>query len=285
MNSHLDLDVKLLSLNVRGLNKSIKRRSIFRWLHNQKLQFAFLQETYSSKNYAHIWEAEWGAKTFFSHGTSHSKGVMTLINPRLDFKVNTSISDKNSRFLILDLVIDETRLILVNIYAPNDTSQQVAFFKELEHHLAEFAEENVVIAGDFNCALESRDKKGGNPVSKKTLVIKEFERLSKLYNLIDIWRNLNPHTDRFTWRNKSFKIQCRLDFFLISKDLINDVQSCNILNAPESDHSAITLHLRSKELKQHKGPGLRKINSSLLEDEVYINKLRENIILFKKQVL
>ena len=75
MNSHLDLDVKLLSLNVRGLNKSIKRRSIFRWLHNQKLQFAFLQETYSSKSYAHIWEAEWGGKTFFSHGTSHSKGV------------------------------------------------------------------------------------------------------------------------------------------------------------------------------------------------------------------
>ena len=283
MNSHLDLDVKLLSLNVRGLNKSIKRRSIFRWLHNQKLQFAFLQETYSSKNYAHIWEAEWGGKTFFSHGTSHSKGVMTLINPRLDFKVNTSISDKNGRFLILDLVIDEAQLILVNIYAPNDTSQQVAFFKELEHHLAEFAQENVVSAGDFNCALASRDKKGGNPVSKKTLVIKEIERLSNLYNLIDIWRNLNPHTDRFTWRNKSFKIQCHLDFFLISKDLINDVQSCNILNAPESNHSATTLHLRSKELKQHKGPGFWKFNSSLLEDEVYINKLRENIILFQNK--
>ena len=283
MDSHLDLDVKFLSLNGRGLNKSIKRRSIFRWLHNQKLQFAFLQETYSSKNYAHIWEAEWGGKAFFSHGTSHSKGVMTLINPRLDFKVNASISDKNGGFLILDQVIDETHLILVNIYAPNDTSQQVAFFKELNHHLEEFAQENVVIAGDFNCALSSRDKKGGNPVSKKTLVIKEIERLSNLYNLTDIWRNLNPYTDRFTWRNKSFKIQCRLDFFLISKDLINDVQSCSILNAPESDHSAITLHLRSKELKQHKGPGFWKFNSSLLEDEVYINKLRENIILFKNK--
>ena len=102
MNSHLDLDVKFLSLNVSRLNKSIKRCSIFRWLHNQKLQFAFLQETYSSKNYAHMWEAEWGEKAFFSHGTSHTKGVMTLINPGLDFKVNTSISDKNGRFLILD---------------------------------------------------------------------------------------------------------------------------------------------------------------------------------------
>ena len=42
-------DVKFQSLNVRGLNKSIKRRSIFRWLHNQRFHFAFLQETYSSK--------------------------------------------------------------------------------------------------------------------------------------------------------------------------------------------------------------------------------------------
>ena len=61
------------------------------------------------------------------------------------------------------------------------------------------------------------------------------------------------------------------------------MQSCSILNALESDHSAITLHLRSKELKQHKGPGFWKFNSSLLEDEVYINKLRENIILFKNK--
>ena len=183
MNSHLGLDVKFLSLNVRGLNKSIKRRSIFRWLHNQKLQFTFLQETYSSKDSAYIWEAEWGGKAFFSHGTSHSKGVMILINPSLDFQVNTCISDKNGRFLILDLVIDETHLTLVNIYAPNDTSQQVVFFKELENQLSEFPQENLVVAGDFNCALSDRDKKGGNPVSKKALVIEEIEHLASLYDL------------------------------------------------------------------------------------------------------
>ena len=112
----------------------------------------------------HIWEAEWGGKALFSHGTLHSKGVMTLINPRLDFKVNRSISDKNGRFLILDLVIKETRLILVNNYAPNDSSQHMGFFKELQHRVVEFVQENFVIAGDFTC---SRDKRGGNPDLKK----------------------------------------------------------------------------------------------------------------------
>ena len=70
MNSHFNFDFKFQSLNVWGLNKSIKRRSIFRWLQDQNYHFTFLQETYSSIERAHIWEAEWGGKSFFSHGTS-----------------------------------------------------------------------------------------------------------------------------------------------------------------------------------------------------------------------
>ena len=110
MNSHFNFNFKFQSLNVNGLNKSIKRRSIFRWLHHRKYDFTFLQETYSSIEHARIWEAEWGGKVFFSHGTSHSKGVMTLINPILDFKVEKSICDKNGRLLILDLIVDDTHL-------------------------------------------------------------------------------------------------------------------------------------------------------------------------------
>ena len=51
---------------------------------------------------------------------------------------------------------------------------------------------------DFNCALHDKDKKGGNPGSKKILVIKKIEEIMNLYNLFDIWRNLNPETIRFT---------------------------------------------------------------------------------------
>ena len=81
MTSQPSFDVKFQSLNVRGLNKSIKRRTIFRWLHNQKHHFTFLRETYSSKQCAQTWEAELGGKVFFSQGSSHSKGVMILVNP------------------------------------------------------------------------------------------------------------------------------------------------------------------------------------------------------------
>ena len=49
---------------------------------------------------------------------------------------------------------------------------------------------------------EAQDKKGGNPVWKKSIVIKEVQHLANLYNLTDIWRDHNPNDDRFTWRNK-----------------------------------------------------------------------------------
>ena len=59
----------------------------------------------------------------FSHGTNHSKGVMILINPLLDCKIEKIITDKNGRFIIQKISLDEQAIVLVNIYAPNDANQ------------------------------------------------------------------------------------------------------------------------------------------------------------------
>ena len=59
--------------------------------------------------------------------------------------------------------------------------------------------------------------------------------------------------------------------------------TCEILNAPETDHSIIKLHLKSESSRQPKGPGFWKFNNSLLEDEKYTNKLCESITLFKNK--
>ena len=134
-----NVNIKCESLNVRGLNKSIKQRSIFRWLHNQNNHFTFLQETYSSKDCAKTWEAEWGGKVFFSHSSINSKGVMIFVNPKVELKIQKVISDNNGRFIILDAMVDDSHVILVNIYAPNDLNQQLAFFNDLQHTLQEFA--------------------------------------------------------------------------------------------------------------------------------------------------
>ena len=126
------------------------------------------------------------AKLSLATAQNHSKDVITLINPSVNFKVEKEIPDKQGRFIIVKLSLEEKVIVLVNIYAPNDVAQQVSFFKRLNQQLEEFAQDTIVIGGDFNCALTSNDKRGRKPVSKKS-VIQEINTLCDLYNLSDIW--------------------------------------------------------------------------------------------------
>jgi len=120
MNAINDLNFKCLTLNVRGLNKTFKCWLIFRWLHNQKQHFIFLQECYSTNLCTSKWKNEWGGKVAFSHGANHSKCVMILINPSLDCKIEKIITDKNGRFITQKFhLMNKLQCIvhvLVNIY-------------------------------------------------------------------------------------------------------------------------------------------------------------------------
>ena len=143
---------------------------------------------------------------------------MILINPKLDRKIEKVIADKDGRYIIADILLNQVRILLVNIYAPNDQTQQVLFFKRLQQHLEPFADEHIVVRGDFNCALTDKDKKGGHPVCKKAPVIKEINQLCCASNLTDVWRSLNPDLEALPGEI-SLKIQCRLDYFLVFQDL------------------------------------------------------------------
>ena len=54
-----------------------------------------------------------------------------------------------------------------------------------------------------------------------------------------------------------------------------------IINAPETDHSAITLYLKTEDLLQPKAPGFWKFNNSLLDDENFTSAIRESLPVFK----
>ena len=46
------------------------------WLSQQKADIIFLQETYSTEEVEDIWNTQDNGKSFYSHGTNHSCGVM-----------------------------------------------------------------------------------------------------------------------------------------------------------------------------------------------------------------
>ena len=274
-NINFNLNFSCISLNIRGLNKSIKRRKLFRWLHNSKSDIIFLQETYSDPNIESYWRAEWGGDVYFSHGTKHSRGVMILFRPAVKPESVQVISDKNGRFLILNAAIDGEDFVFVNIYSPNDQNTQVTFYENLLQKLRPFSTHNIILGGDFNCPLENIDKVGGKDISTKKKVIHLINELSNNLDLIDVWRLQNPTETRFTWSNNSGKIRCRLDYWLVSQRLIPSVNNTAIKSYFEADHSPIFIAFRQESKSgKSRGPGLWKFNNSLLENEDFVTKLK-----------
>ena len=137
------------------------RRQIFRWLHQQKPDVVFLQETYSSAQNLKTWEAEWGGKMIGSHGTNHSRGVMILFMSKLDVNIEQIICDKNGRYILAEALIEGEKFVFLNIYAPNDQTQQVQFLRGLSNSvLNKHAGERIVLGGDLNCVMNEIDKRG-----------------------------------------------------------------------------------------------------------------------------
>ena len=236
----LDLSrCSLLSLNVRGLKNQLKRRSIFSYLKNQKCLFYLLQETYSEIKDEALWKDEWGGGIFFSHGTSHQKGVCILINPSYDLPVASHYSDQEGRIVIINLIIQKVKLSLCNIYAPNNPMQQNKFIQSLNEVLLSKVEiHNVIIGGDWIVTLQSIDKKGGvhwKPSTYRDRLLLMMEEL----NLSNVFRKKNPSKKSYTYKSKHLKVKSRIDFFLVSNSIIKSVLATGPVISVATDHKAV----------------------------------------------
>ena len=136
----------------------------------------------------------------------------------------------------------------MNIYAPNDQTQQVKFLRDLSTSaLNQVVNEKVLLGGDFNCALSDLDKRGGHSFESKKAVIKEISEMKNTFDLVDMWRQKHPSAPGFTWSNVSLKIQCRLDYLFASQNLENLITDCQIISNIFSDHSALQLYINPEK--------------------------------------
>ena len=282
-------DLNIFSLNVRGIRDGNKRREIFRWLkryYNADKNFTFIQESHSVKTDENIWKNEWGANIVYSHGTNNSKGVMILFpNHVQNIEVIENWSDDDGRLCMTKLKCDQDIICLINVYAPTKNNQnlQVTFFEKLQKLVNENEEATFIIAGDFNTYLDpTLDKSGGN-IEPISLFSSKLQNFMESFQLNDVWRIYNPTTKRFTWRQNKPFIQSRLDYFLISTNLMQNVTQCDIKPSIKTDHSLLSLNIKLK-LGQKRGPGFWKFNSSLTKDEVYIKGIKDMIIQLKDEL-
>ena len=277
-----NLSLDLLSLNVRGIRSNGKRMTIFNWLntHTSDQAIIFLQETHSEQSDENSWATQFSCeKIFYSHGQRNARGVLIGVRKNLDFRLEDIHSDNERRFLILKCINQDTPFLLVNIYNVNYEHEQVKVLQTIKSLIYELDEEHdykVIAGGDFNFIQDTvLDSDGGSP-SLNTTSIAELAQLQDSRDLIDIWRIRNPYTRRFTFRQKTTLIQRRLDYFLISDILQENVKNVEVMPAICTDHSSIMLRFSNLE-KYSRGSSYWKFNNALLSDTVYINSMKEKI--------
>ena len=269
---------KFISLNVRGISNFRKRRTIFTWCRKQKADVIFLQETHSTKDNELLWKREWGAPLFCSHGANNSRGVAILIRNNFDCSIEEIVTDADGRYIMLNVLLKGERTILVNIYGPNRHNKLVDFYhsvlKSIKIH--NFDTDNIIMGGDFNCPLNPiLDKRGGNLMPRQS-VINAIESLQWELDLHDIWRIKNPTERSFTWSQPEPLVLSRLDYWIISNSLSDNVCDVDIIPSIKTDHSAIKIDFKDVG-DGVKGPGLWKLNCSLLRDEVYVDEINHMI--------
>ena len=88
-------------------------------------------------------------------------------------------TDKEGRILILDVSINDSEYILINLYNANTENEQIDVLSVLFELLEEFdinPTKQLVMAGDFNLFFNSKlEAQGGNPTLKKKSLAKLIE--------------------------------------------------------------------------------------------------------------
>ena len=278
----LDVNLNMISLNVKGLNCFKKRNKLITWLSRRSPDIILLQETFSVDIVERKWRCEWKdySDMYFSHGSNHSKGVMILLKQDLDYDVKDCLIDKNGRFIMLDIVINDTAFVIVNAYAPtsNSPTDQAHFFTDINEMIQKFnsnGDKYVIVGGDMNILMDlCLDRYGGNPKFNHN-VMDQVDNLLESHDLTDIWRVRNPNARQYTWRQNNPLIQSRLDYWFVSDILQDVISDINICPAICTDHAAICLKIRSN-YNSIKGPSYWKFNNSLCDDSQYCSDLSKN---------
>ena len=143
--------------------------------------------------------------------------------------------------------------MLVNLYNPNNEAEQVQTIEKVKLGIDQLDPDhdcNIIFGRDFNFIQDPvYDADGGSPTLKLSSIAHTAE-LKNSRDLVDIWHICNPFTKRFTFRQPTSFLQRRLDYFLVSHCLQNNIEIADITPAVCTDHSAILLKFSNSGKRQ-----------------------------------
>ena len=255
--------MKISSWNVNSVRARIT--NVLNYLKTSKPDILIIQEIKTEeKNFPFDRFKNLGYESYV-FGQKSYNGVAILSKQKIN-KINTQfIKDqkKQSRVIEGDIKNKSKNIKLINIYVPNGNPINTEkydykkkwfdlFIKKIKKTLEE--NRNIIIGGDFNVIPDEIDvydfKRYENDALYKLEIRKKFRELINL-GFQDIYRYFNKDKQEYTfwdymegaWKKNH---GMRIDHFLITNNLLNDIKSINIDKKPRSkvkpsDHTPIEL--------------------------------------------
>ena len=200
-------------------------------------------------------------------GQKSYNGVAIISKHELDNTNNNFIKDdlNQSRIITAELKLKKKKIHLINIYVPNGNPVDTEKYEYKKNWLKKFISNvekkiqknsNILIAGDFNIIPEEIDvhdfKRYENDALGRLEIRKKYRELINL-GFKDVYRFKNKTKQEYTfwdyfagsWQ-KNYGM--RIDHFLISNSLVENIKSININKKPRSkekpsDHTPIELEI------------------------------------------
>ena len=257
--------MKIVSWNVNSVRARIL--NIIDYLKSNNPDLILLQEIKTEeKNFPFDDFKNIGYQSYIS-GQKAYNGVAILTKVKINKIEKNFFKDKKNQARTINCDIkNKSHLIkLINIYVPNGNPIETekydykknwmdAFIKKVKENLRR--NKNIIIGGDFNVIPEEIDvydfTKYENDALFKTEIRKKFRELINL-GFVDIYRHINKTKHEYTfWDYMSGAWQrnrgLRIDHFLVSTNLLNQIRDININKKPRSklkpsDHTPIELEI------------------------------------------
>ena len=202
-----------------------------------------------------------------SPGSNKSRGCIILYRPALSLV--KSWSDDEGRLLQCEFILLGKTFCVVSLYAPNRNPARDQFFDEV----IPFVDLAIptVLCGDFNTVFDrSMDRRGSDASDVSRESTAALVHLFDSCCVIDTWHYLHPSSSCYTWLSPDGSVSSRIDYIGCPYVWVSSVSSCDIVPCPFSDHCAVSLSVSVPDVVPP-GPGLWKLNTSVLEEEGYVH--------------
>ncbi|EIW57569.1 DNase I-like protein, partial [Trametes versicolor FP-101664 SS1] len=266
--------ITVASLNMKGYGTEDRTNGSSKWLlinqlmRDRKLAVLAVQEAHLDSERLETLRRIFGRHLSIymsadSENSTGARGVAIVINKRILKCEEPKLRDVvPGRALLIRIPWAEDRtLTLLNVYAPNDRTENGAFWDRLS--AARLGRIDVLL-GDFNVVEEGIDR-----IPVHTDPERATEPLRKLrddLHLLDGWRDAYKQTKAFTFLQESTGSQSRIDRAYVRRAMLKDCDEWQITESGvPTDHCLVSFAVAN-----HKAPFVGKgrwaMPAHLLED-------------------